>query len=532
MKTIRVMLLLLLAMALFITGCNGTDAPATDAGDTEAAGEVTEATDDAGDDTGAGAEEIIVGQGADPVSLDPQGQNDQSSSRVRVQIFDTLLTQDKDMEFQPALAESWEQIDELTWEFKLREGVTFHNGETFTADDVIFSMQRAIESPNTGHIVGMIDADGFEKIDDNTLRIKTSEPFGPFLAHLAHPASSISNQKAVEEAGDDVDIKPVGTGPYKFVSWDRGDRVTLERFDDYWGDAAKTPRIIFRNIAENANRTIELETGGIHLAYDILPNDVSKVEGNADLQLFRAPNFSTTYVGFNCEKEPFDNPLVRQAINHAVNMDEIVEAVYFGTGGKAAGPLGANVPYSNQSLEPYDYNPEKAKELLAEAGYPDGFETSIWTNDNKTRMDIVEIMQNQLGEVGITATPEVLEWGAYLSQTAEGEHDMFILGWVTVTGDPDYGLYPLFHSSQFGDAGNRTFYANDKVDELLDTGRTSTDDAEREAAYMEVQEIIREDAPWIFTWTGEDLTGGSAKISGFELHPAGHYRLKDVTLSE
>lgn len=532
MKTIRFTALLLLVLALFITGCNGNDAETTDAAATDADGEAVETTDGADGEATAGAEEIIVGQGADPVTLDPHGQNDQSSSRVRVQIFDTLLEQDKELEFQPALAESWEQIDDLTWEFKLREGVTFHNGEEFDADDVIYSLNRAIESPSTGHIVNMINPDGFEVVDPHTLRISTNEPFGPFLAHLAHPAASITNQEAVEEAGDQVDVQPVGTGPYKLQDWARGDRVTLERYEDYWGDLAKTPRIVFRNIAENANRTIELETGGIHLAYDILPNDISKVEGNDDLQLFREPNFSTTYVGFNCEKEPLNDPLVRQAINHAINMDEVVEAVYFGTGAKAAGPLGPNVTFANQDLEPYEYNPERARELLAEAGYPDGFETTIWTNDNKIRMDIAEIMQNQLREVGITATPEVLEWGAYLSQTAEGEHDMFILGWVSVTGDADYGLYPLFHSSQFGDAGNRTFYANDEVDRLLETGRTATDDAEREAAYMEAQEIIRDEAPWIFTWTGEDLTGGSAKISGFELHPAGHYRLKDVTLSE
>lgn len=524
MKTIRITALLLLVLALFITGCNGnggtTEGTATD-GQTD-----TEAV------AGEGAEEFIVGQGADPVSLDPHGQNDQSSSRVRVQIFDTLLTQDKDMEFQPALAESWEQVDDTTWEFKLREGVTFHNGEAFTSDDVIYSLQRAIESPNTGHIVDMIDPNGFEKVDDHTLRIKTHQPFGPFLAHLAHPASSIANQKAVEEAGDDVDITPVGTGPYKLADWARGDRVTLERFDDYWGETAKTKRIVFRNIAENANRTIELETGGIHLAYDIPPNDIDKVEGNDELQLFRDANFSTTYVGFNCEKEPFDNPLVRQAINHAINMDEVVEAVYFGTGSKAAGPIGPNVTFSNQELQPYEYNPEKAKELLKEAGYENGFETTIWTNDNQLRMNIAEIMQNQLREVGITATPEVLEWGAYLSQTAQGEHDMFILGWVSVTGDADYGLFPLFHSSQFGDAGNRTFYSNPEVDQLLETGRNSTDENERNEAYQKVQEIIRDEAPWIFTWLGEDLTGASAKISGFELHPAGHYRLKGVTLSE
>lgn len=477
-------------------------------------------------------DELIVAQGADPVSLDPHGQNDQSSSRVRVQIFDNLVTQNKNMEFQPGLAVSWEQIDELTIEFKLREGVVFQNGEKFTADDVIFSLKRSINSPSTGHIVQMIDEDKLEKIDDYTVRVVTKNPFGPLLAHLSHPAAAIANEKAVEEAGDDVDIQPVGTGPYKLVEWARGDYVKLERNDDYWGEPAKTKYVIFRNVAENANRTIEVETGGADISYDIPPNDVARVEENEDLQLFRDKNFSTTYVGFNCAKEPFDNPLVRRAINHAVDMDSIVEVVYYGTGNKASGPLSSNVTYANQDLEPYEYNPELAKELLAEAGYADGFDLVIWTNDNKQRMDIAEIFQNQLRQVGINATSEVLEWGAYLTNTAQGEHDMFILGWVTVTGDADYGLYALFHSSQHGDAGNRTFYTNERVDELLDIGRNATTEEERAEAYEEVQVIIRDDAPWIFTWNGEDLTAASAKVEGFELHPAGHYRLKNVTVRE
>ena len=530
MKRSWQVLALLLVLLLVVTSCS----PAAPAGD-DPAKEPTETATPSDDQEPADDPDepvVFIAQGSDAVSLDPHGQNDQASSRVRVQMFDTLLMQDKDLVFQPLLATSWEQIDDLTVEFKLREGVKWHNGEDFNADDVVYSIKRAIDSPQVGHIVNMINPDKVEKVDDFTVRIGTDEPFGPLLAHLSHPAISIANEKAVTEAGDDVDIKPIGTGPYKLKNWKRGDFVELERFDEYWGEPAKTKFITFRNIAENANRTIELETGGVHIAYDIPPNDISKVEGNGDLALVRAPNFSTTYVGFNAQKEPFDKKEVRQAINHAINMDEIVEAVYFGAGVKAAGPLSANVAFANQDLKPYEYNPELAKEMLAEAGYEDGFDMVIWTNENQVRMDIAEIVRNQLEAVGINATMETLEWGTYLQKTAEGEHDMFILGWVSVTGDADYGLYALFHSTQFGDAGNRTFYKNEKVDELLDKGRTSIDDAERAAAYKEVQEIIRDDAPWIFTWNGEDLVGTSNKISGFELHPAGHYRLKNVVLGQ
>ncbi len=182
----------------------------------------------------------------------------------------------------------------------------------------------------------------------------------------------------------------------------------------------------------------------------------------------------------------------------------------------------------NDQLEPYGHDVERAKELLAEAGYEDGFSTTIWTNDNQLRQDIAEIVQFELGQIGIEVDIQVLEWGAYLENTAAGEHDMFILGWVTVTGDPDYGLYALFHSEQFGAAGNRTFYGNDRVDELLELGRRSDDPDEREAAYMEVQQIVRDEAPWLFLNTGEDRNGIRSNVTGFRNHPAGHHPLWNV----
>ena len=307
-----------------------------------------------------------------------------------------------------------------------------------------------------------------------------------------------------------------------------GDSIELVRFDEYHGNAPAIERVIFRNIPENTNRTIELETGGIDIAYDIAPTDVERVESNSDLVLQRSPNLSTSYIGFNTAKAPFDDVRVRQAINYALDMESIVNAVYKGVGAPARGVLGPNVWASNQDLKPYGFDVEKAKALLAEAGYADGFSTTIWTNDNQQRMDIAEIVQNQLRDVNINAEVKVVEWGAYLDGTAAGEHDMFILGWVTVTGDPDYGLFPLFHSSQMGAAGNRTFYSNPRVDELLEIGRTSVDPDVREKAYMEAQEIIREDAPWIFTWSGENLTGLRSNVRGFQQHPAGHHQLSTV----
>ncbi|SCX89769.1 glutathione ABC transporter substrate-binding protein [Alkaliphilus peptidifermentans] len=515
-KKLLVLLSMVLVFALFAVGCS-QPADTTPDGDTEQpAGDVTV------------KDTLIVAQGGDPASLDPHATNDQPSARVMKHIYNTLVTQNQQMEVVPALAESWEVIDDLTYEFKLRQDVKFHNGEDFTANDVKFTLLRAKESNHIGHIVGAIDPEGIEIIDDYTIRISTEKPFAPLLAHLSHTASSILNEKAVTEGGEDYGQNPVGTGPFKFVNWVTGDSIELERYDGYHDGPAKMAKVTFRAIVENTTRTIELETGGIDIAYDIQPQDVSRVEGNSDLNLIRGESFTTGYIGFNAAKKPFDDVRVRQAINYAIDIDSIVEAVFQGVGTPAKGPLGPNVWASHQGLEPYGYNVEKAKELMAEAGLADGFKTTIWTNENQQRMDISEIIQNQLRAINIDVEVKVMEWGAYLDGTAAGEHDMFILGWVTVTGDPDYGLYALFHSAQHGAAGNRTFYTNTRVDELLDSARVETDPSMREKFYLEAQEIIRNDAPWIFNNNGENIDGLRKNVKGYMQHPAGHHYLYNV----
>ncbi len=518
-KKLLVLLSMILALALVVVGCGGSttsDAPGSGEQTTE------------GTDKGTVKDTLIVAQGADAKTLDPHGSNDQPSSRVNKQIYDTLVVQNESMELQPGLAESWEKVDDLTFEFKLKEGVKFHNGEELKASDVEFTLLRALESPSVGHIVGAIDPEGIEIVDDYTIRISTTEPFAPILAHLAHPAASILSEKAVTEYGEDYGQNPVGTGPFAFDNWVNGDEINLVKFDEYHGEPAKVEKVKFRNIAEATNRTIELETGGVDIVYDVVPSDISRIESNDELVLMRQANLSTNYIGFNVEKEPFNDVRVRQAINHAIDVESIIGAVMEGVGQVSNGPLGPNVWGSNQSLQPYEYNVEKAKELMKEAGLENGFKTSIWTNDNKTRMDIAEIVQNQLKAINIETEVKVVEWGTYLDGTAKGEHDMFILGWTTVTGDADYGLYALFHSSQFGDAGNRTFYSNAKVDELLDKARVTADTAEREALYLEAQELVRDEAPWIFLYNGEYLDGTRANVKGFVQHPAGHHDLKGV----
>ena len=391
--------MLILVMAL--TGCAG--------GNTDTAssnGETAEVKDT-----------IIIAQGADAKSLDPHATNDQPSSRVSKQIYSRLVEMNEEMEIVPGAAESWTYVNDTTVEFKLREGAMFHNGEELKASDVKFTLDRMMASKKVAHIIEAVTA--VEVIDEYTVQVMTEEPFGPLLSHLSHTAASILNEKAVTEAGDDYGQAPVGTGPYKFVSWTAGDKITLESFAEYFAGEATIKNVVFRNITEGTNRTIGLETGEIDVAYDIEPIDKNRVAEHDSLQLVESPSLSYAYIGINTTKGPLADAKVRQAINYAIDVPTIIDVVLEGAGELANAPIGPRVFGHNADVDAYGYDVDKSKALLAEAGLADGFDTTIWTNDNPVRMQIARIVQAQLLEVGINCTIEPLEWGSYLERTVK-----------------------------------------------------------------------------------------------------------------
>jgi peptide/nickel transport system substrate-binding protein len=479
------------------------------------------------------AQQLVVAQPGDAVSLDPHQTNDQPSSRVMRQIYDTLIIQTEDLELEPGLAESWEQLDEFTWEFTLREGVTFHDGSPLTADDAVWTFERLRDPATAAPAAFLVDfIERLEVVDERTFRMVTTFEFAPMLTHLAHTATSILSEAAVTGGGADYGTTVVvGTGPFRFVSWETASQIVLERNEAWWGGDVLPERVVFRPITEGTVRSIELETGGVHIAYALEPRDAQRMEDQPRIVLHPVETLATSYIGFNAQRAPFDDVRVRQAINHALDAQTIVEVVYEGQGIPASSPISPQVFGAHEDLEPYTYDPERARELLAEAGYPTGFSTTLWTNDNPLRIQIAEIAQAQLAEIGVQVDVQVLEWSTYLAETAAGNHDMFILGWVSVTADADYGLYALFHSSQFGDAGNRTFWSHPRVDELLDLGRTTTDPDVRMQYYREAQEIIAEEAPWIFLLITVEVNGTRDNVQGFVSHPAGHHRLYNVTVN-
>ncbi|HOX30844.1 MAG TPA: ABC transporter substrate-binding protein [Spirochaetales bacterium] len=468
---------------------------------------------------------LSVATAYDARSLDPVATNDVASSNVMCEIYENLVQLNDKGEVVPMLAESFKQLDATTYEFKLRKGIKFHNGEEMKASDVKFSLVRAAKAPAVSHIAGDIDVDSFKTPDAYTVSFKLKNPATGFLGGLVLSAGNIVSEKAVTAAGESYAMNPVGTGPFKFVSWAKGNMIELERFEGYHGAKPKFRKMVLKVIPEPTNRMIELESGGVDIAYELSANDLKRALSDPDLQVLRVIDNSTAYLGFNTQKKPFDDVRVRQAISYALNTKTIVETAWRGIGKLAAGPIAPNVNYSDPSLKPHEYNVAKAKALLAEAGFPSGFKTTIWTNEKKERVDMATIMQSQLKEVGIEVEIKVMEWGAYLTGMNAGEHNMYIVGWTCQSPDPDLAVYAPFHSSKKGAGGNYAFFSNPKVDELIMKARTMKDGPERKKAYFDLQKLIIAEAPWVFLMNGEQVVGARKGVRGFKPSVFGfHYK--------
>ncbi len=487
--------------------------------------------------------DLVIATLSDAVSLDPHGSNDVPSAKVAYNVYESLLYFDENSELQPLLATDWEAVDDLTWEFTLREGVQFHDGTDFTADAVKASFERLLD-PDIGSprlfLFEMLE--DVVVVDDYTVQFVTEFPFAPLPAHLAHNGGAIISPAAIEadyeemEAGNEpgsyLSDNPVGTGFFELESWAPGDQLKLVRNENYWGENALLDSVTFKVVPESLTRISELETEVAHIADPVEPSDMSRVDNMDHASMDITSVTVMAYVGYNCEKEPFDDVRVRQAISMAINKEEIIEGAYEGTAIPAEGPIAPGVFGHDEAISGLPYDVDKARDLLADAGYEDGFSTTIWTNDNPVRIMAAEYIQSELADLNIEVEIEVLEWGAYLENPAAGEHDMFILGWSTPTLDADYAVYALFHSNNIGDPGNRSYYSSEEADELLDRGRQEPDPDARLEIYSELQEILIDEAPMLYLVYNENLVGINDNVKNFWVTPASMFMLQDVYIDD
>jgi peptide/nickel transport system substrate-binding protein len=483
----------------------------------------------------AGGGELRVGLESDVVTLDPPMFTDVYSNYVSSQIHEALFQVDHDMKIVPLLAEKLEQPNDTTYVITLKKGVKFHNGEELTADDVKFTYARvmdpATKSPRANNLTDAVDSpDKIEVVDKSTVKITLKAPFAPFLERMTAGALQILNKKAVEAAGADYAHKPVGTGPFKYVEWKTGEYAKLERYDGYWGEKAKLDKVTFRPIPDSNTRMAELESGGIDHLMGIPFEEIASVRqaGKFDVQVVDAINIS--YMAYNAQKAPLNDANLRRAMNYAVNKQEIFDTIYAGLGAVAITPLNPSNWAHNPNVEPYKYDPTKAQELLKQSAYK-GEPLELAFNQATETPKVAERIQAQVKEnLGINITLKPMEWGAFLTYIRGGDqHQMFLLGW-SGNADPDGILYPLFHSKNFGAAGNRAFFKNDKVDELLLKAQTTVKQEDRKPLYFEAQDIILKEAPWAPLRHGINSAALSKKVQGFKIHPLNRQLYHNVTV--
>ncbi|MEQ6377555.1 ABC transporter substrate-binding protein [Bacillaceae bacterium S4-13-56] len=481
---------------------------------------------------------LVFGRGADSVSLDPSKVTDGESIYVTNQIYDTLVRyKEENTEVVPALATEWNTSDDGTeWTFKLREGVKFHDGTDFNAEAVVFNFERWTTSSEFiyyGYMFGASEdnmkgiIDSVEAVGDYEVKFTLSEPNAPFLFTLAMPPFAIASPTAVEAAGDNYGDEPVGTGPFKFASWSKDDKIVVEKNPEYFGDVAKVDEVIFRVIPDNGARFMELQAGSIDLMVGLNPQDLSTLEEDENLQVIRRPSMNVAYMAMNNDKEKLSDKRVRQAINLAIDKGKLL-TLYEGIGKAAKNPMPPSLWGYNDEIEDYGYDVEEAKRLLAEAGYGDGMTLTLYSMSNpRPYMPqpklLAQAIQQMLKDVNITVEIVENDWDTQLTATQNGDHELGFMGWIGDNGDPDNFLYVLLDkdNAKKGSAGNIAFYKNDEVHELLKKAQTEMDQDVRTEYYMEAQKIIHEDAPWVPIAHTTPPLGASKKIKDYIPHATG-----------
>ncbi len=481
------------------------------------------------------AKDITVGLASEPSSIDPHYHNLTPNNALAREIFDRLIMPDDKQVLKPGLAVSWKAVDDLTWEFKLREGVKWHDGSPFTADDVVFTFERAPDVPNSPSSFGTyLKGKAIEKVDDLTVRIKTAAPY-PLMPNDMSTFSIISKKHGDGAGTEDYNSgkAAIGTGAYKFVEWVPGDRIVLERNDDFWGDKPEWEKVTIKPIKSGPARLAALLAGDVDFIEGVPTTDIERLRDDKDITLSQGISNRVIYLHLDHFRDdsPFvkaadggaiKNPLrdarVRKAISMAINRDAIVDRVMEGVAVKAGQLLPEGFFGVSGKLKPVDYDPEGAKKLLTDAGVGDGFQLTIhgpndrYINDAK----IAEAIAQMLTRVGIKTAVETMPKSVYFkraSRGAEGEPEFsFILvGWGAGTGEASSPLKSLLHTYDkergFG-ASNRGRYSNQEVDKLVERALATIDDGKRAALLAQATEIAVEDGGIIplhyqvNTWAG------------------------------
>ena len=525
-KIIKI-LSLFLVLAIALTGCAPKDSPNTP-----------------GNTTGNNAEaktDIVIATAVDFITMDPLDTNDTLSGGLQRSMMEGLFGFDHEMNIVPLLAEDYKANDEATeFIFTLRQGVKFSDGTDFNADSALVNLNRMADQ-NQGlkrnSLFNMIEKN--EKIDEYTVKVTLKESFGAFINTMAHPAALFVSPAALEEYGNEVSQHPVGTGRYIFEKWTPGEQLVIKQNPNYWDGAPEFTSITFKPVVENGTRVSMLQSGDADFIFPVPSEHISNLQANKDVTVKVTPSIVTRYITMNTQKKPFDDVRVRKALNHAVDAEAYAQVVYNGFAKPAESLIAPNVQFF-VAQEPYEYDIQKAKELLTEAGYPNGFEVSLWTNNTTTMVKAAQFIKQQLSEIGVMVNVENMEIGTLDQQVtgyAKGTPgdqvgvELYIIGWSPSTGDADWGLRPLASSESIPPVSyNIAYYSNPVFDEAIQAALETADPEKRAEQYAIAQKQVWDDAPMLYTVVDDNSCAHRNTIDGIAILPDGSLDLSQGKL--
>ncbi|RYL92480.1 glutathione ABC transporter substrate-binding protein [Sporolactobacillus sp. THM7-4] len=481
---------------------------------------------------------IVVALDSNFVSLDPQDTNDNLSFTGEKTMLEGLIGFDKNMKIVPVLATSYKASkDAKTYTFKLRKGVKFQDGTPFNAEAVKFNFDRISDPKSTlkRHSLFAVIKET-KVIDEYTVQFKLSQPFGAMINTFAHPAGMIISPSAVKKYGKDFMKHPVGTGPYKFASWTQGGNLKVVKNPNYWKKGEpKLDSITFKPVPEDGSRVDMLKTGEADLINPLPTVQAKALSGKNGIDVITNPSIGVRYMSMNTMKKPFNNVKVRQALNYAIDKKAFNSIVYNGYGAPATSSMGPEVQFYSKQ-KPYNYDVNKAKQLLKEAGYPNGFQTTLWAGNMSQSIKAMEFLQQQLSKVNVKLKVVPMEagtmsnkiWG--VTNPEKADIQLYYGGWTPSTGDADWAIRPLLGGASFPPAAyNTAYYKNSEADKLINAALQTADPAVRQKDYAQLQTKIWQDAPWVFLSTPDNVYGMRNYLKNAYVQPDG---IMDLTHAE